>query len=183
MTEFLTVSETEHGLVRLFVLNRPADLPRGEALELAQIADWLGVQALNTADVQQIWTDDLTDLPLDDLLRQGYDIPAAEIAPHRAAIDGTMDLHPTIFVIIRSSAFLSKPLTLKQDGPLHLIATLREPGADVTFETLPNPDPEAVLEDPPQKKKPSDAAMSGRIATVALLLMALLVWLMIWVAG
>jgi len=84
---------------------------------------------------------------------------------------------------MRSGAFIDNPVHLHQDGSLFLISTLKEQGANVVFEPLPNPDPVAAIESPPQKKRPSDAAMSGRVATVALLVMALLVGLMIWIAG
>ena len=36
---------------------------------------------------------------------------------------------------------------------------------------------------PPARKKPSDAAMSGRIATLALLVLFALVGVMIWIAS
>lgn len=184
MTEHLTIQPNETGLVRVFFLTRPADMPRGQTLTPDQIATWLGADALNVVDVQHIWTDDLTDdLGLPELLTQGYDIDPAQIAAQDATLNAVTEMHPTAIVIARSGAFLNRPLTLPQDGPLYLVATFQEPGSAVTFEPLPNPDPEAILEDPTQKKRASDAAMSGRIATVALLVMALLVWLMIWIAG
>ncbi len=179
----LTITEGETGLVRVFVLVRPADLPRGQSLPLSQIARWMGVASLNEADVQQLWTDDLADMPLPDFLAAGYGIDEGQLSAQAEVLEGVMDLHPTLLVVVRSSAFVDRPQILVLDGPLHLLATLHEPGVEVAFERLPNPDPDAVLSDAPQKKQPSDAAMSGRIAMIALLVMALLVVLMVWIAG
>jgi hypothetical protein len=183
MIDGSTVTENEHGLVRLFVVLRPADMERGQTFALETLAAMLGVPALGAADVQQIWTDDLVDMSLQELLMSGYGVMPEDIERHAETIDATMDMHPTLYIIIRSSAFVDRPVTLADTGPAHLLATLREPDANVAFEPLPNPDPAAVLEDPPQKKRPSDAVMSGRVAMIALIVMALLVWVMIRIAG
>ena len=98
------------------------------------------------------------------------------------ALSATDDMD-AVLLIVRSGAVLNKPVSLTTTAHATLIATFREPGANVSFEPLPNPDPEAAIEDAPQKKRPSDAAMSGRIATLALIVMGILVGLMIWIAG
>ncbi len=183
MIDGQNISEHEYGLVRVFVLVRPSDLARGKALAPDQIAEWIGVGALDVDHIQQMWTMDLEDIGLPEFLAAGYDVRTEDLEANRDALEATGDMHPTVYVIARSPAFLTKPAELSGEGPLHLLATLREPDTSVTFDPLPNPDGTAVLEDPPQKKVPSDAAMSGRVATVALLVMALLVVLMIWVAG
>lgn len=183
MTDPMTVAEGEHGLVRLFLVHRPSDLHRGDLVPLSTLAEALGVAALRPEDVQQIWTDDMTDMSLQQLLMSGYGISAEEMAKHHDLIESAMEAHPAIFAIIRSSAFMDRPVTLTSSSLMSLIATLREPDASVDFEPLPNPDPNGVLVDAPQKKPPSDAAMSGRVATIALVVMALLVGVMIWVAG
>lgn len=178
------IAATETGVVRVFALTRPADMPRGQIVQVSQIAEWLRVASLNDADVQQIWTDDMIDdLDLQGLLAAGYDIDADQIAVQTDILDGAMEAHPTMFVIIRSSAFVDRPVDLHNDGPLYVIASFNEPGANISFQPLPNPDPAPALEDAPQKKKPSDAAMGGRVATIALIVMGLLVWLMIKIAG
>lgn len=183
MADPLTISDGEHGLVRVFALVRPADLRRGHELPLAQIADWLGVASLNGEDVQQLWTDDLADMSLPEFLSDGYGVSQADLSDNSAALEGVMDMHPTILVFVRSPAFRDRPAAIGQDGPLFLVAALREPDANVVFEALPNPGSGGVLQDPPQKAKPSDAAMSGRIATLALLVLFALVGLMIWIGG
>ena len=183
MNNLATVSETETGVVRVFALVRPSDLARGTALTSDQLEAWIGAGPLDESQVQQLWTDDLSEMSLQDFLTAGYAVNADDLTQSRNALEGVMDLHPTVLVIVRSPAFLTRPTRIGDEGPLHLVATLREPDASVTFQDLPNPDPEAVLQDPPQRKQPSDAAMSGRVATIALLVMAVLVILMIWIAG
>jgi len=178
------IAANETGVVRVFVLSCPADMPRGQIVDVSQIAQWLRVAELNDADVQQIWTDDMVDdLDLQGLLAAGYDIDADQIAAQSDVLDAALEAHPTMFVIIRSSAFVDRPVDLLDDGPLFVIASFNEPGANVSFQPLPNPDPAPAIGDAPQKKKPSDAAMGGRVATIALIVMGLLVWLMIKIAG
>lgn len=184
MTLKTTVKGTEQGVVRLFVLIRPTDMKRGYSPTIEDIAGWLGVKALDAADIQHIWTDDLTEaLGLPEMLMDGYGIDPAQVEAALPVIDAVSDLYPTVFVFIRSGAFMGRAVTLPDDSPLTVVEAFTEPGADINFEPLPNPDPQAVLADPPQKKKPSDAAMGGRVATIALLVMGLLVWAMIKIAG
>lgn len=182
MTQTMAISATEHGVVRVFLAKSPADLARGAVLPLEDIANALGVVQLNTVDVQQIWTDDTPD-GIASFLRDAYGANKDDIAAQTDAWN-TIDQTRCLVVVIRSSAFLDRPVEIVHASDLlDLIATVREPDASVHFEPLPNPDPAPALQDAPTKKVPSDAAMSGRIATLALLVMALLVWLMIWIAG
>ena len=127
-----------------------------------------------------IWTDDLVEpVGLREMLIDGYGIDAIQADAALPTLEGITDLHPRMFVFVRSGAFMDHAATLRADSPLVMIEAFREPGANISFTPFPNPDPQAVLEDKSAKKTPSDAAMGGRVATVALLVMRLLVWLMI----
>lgn len=181
MSDATHIDLTELGVVRLFRLPQRDGLAPGEAFPLDQLAAFLGVAQLNAADVQQVWPDDLDGMSVAEFLDTGYGIDAAQLTAqaHVFAAHESTDL----LIFVRSSAFTDRPVTLTLSGGLSLLAMFREPGAQVSFDPLPNPDPQAVLQDAPQKKTPSDAAMSGRVATVALLVMALLVVVMIWIAG
>jgi len=176
------ISEHEHGVVRVFVADSQLAMEIGHLGTYDRLRRSLDVETLAGDHIQQLQTRILEEDGLQDFLAEGYGISADELAACKDALDAVQQ-DDVLLLIVRSSAFPDRPVTLRTDGEAKLIATLHEPNANVSFKPLPNPDPEAVLEDPPQKKRPSDAAMSGRIATVALLLMGLLVWLMIWVAG
>jgi len=176
------VSDQERGVVRVFLADNQLMMDIGQSGNYERLCQALGVTSLVGDHVQQLQTRILDDLSLQDFLADGYGIAPEELEAHKDAFDAVQG-EEVLLLILRSSAFEDRPVTLNTNGEAKLIATLHEPNANVSFKPLPNPDPEAVLEDPPQKKRPSDAAMSGRIATIALLLMGLLVWLMIRIAG
>ena len=177
-----TVGEYEHGLVRVFLL----DVSLRAEVETSGTYDAfcaaLGIAQINADDVQTLDTATLDHMLLVDFLRDGYEANEDDLTEYQFQLDAVSDTD-TMVLIVRSGAFIDRPASLVTDGPARLIATLREPEAQMPMTPLPNPDPEAVLEDATQKKRPSDAAMSGRIATMVLVLMAALVWLMIWIAG
>jgi len=176
------VNEHEHGLVRVFLLDAALRDDTTTSGLYDAFCKAIGVGQLNADDVQSVDVEALEDMTLSDLLRAGYDVNEDDLTEYAFQLTALTNTDAMV-LIVRSGAFIDRPVTLKTDGAAQLIATLREPEAKMPTGALPNPDPNAVLESPPQKKRPSDAAMSGRIATVALVLMALLVWLMIWIAG
>lgn len=177
-----TVGEYEHGIVRVFLLDSVLRAQVSASGNYDAVCTALGIARLNANDVQQLETNNLDHMLFADFLREGYDANAEDLEEYKFQLDAVSDTDAMV-LIIRSGAFVDRPATLITDAAATLIATLREPDTNVVMTQLPNPDPDAVLGDAPAKKRPSDAAMSGRIATVALLLMALLVWLMIWIAG
>lgn len=177
-----TVGEYEHGLVRVFLLDAPLRAKVTQTGNYDAVCAALGIARLNADDVQELETASLEHMLFADFLRDGYEANVEDLEDYKFQLDAVSDTDAMV-LIIRSGAFVDRPASLITDGAATLIATLREPDSNVVMTKLPNPDPDAVLGDVPAKKRPSDAAMSGRIATVALLLMALLVWLMIWIAG
>ena len=182
MIDGTTVKEHEHGLVRVFNIEDTLSADLKGANTYDAFAQVLQVDSLNEADIQRVDTDALGDMSLSDFLRTAYDVRAEDIADHAEALNAVSTTGSTV-LIVRSGAFTNRPVDLFTTGYATLIATLREPDSSVTFDDLPNPNPQAVLEDAPQAKKPSDAAMSGRVATLALIVMAVLVILMIWIAS
>ncbi|HCP80770.1 MAG TPA: hypothetical protein DIT67_03975 [Octadecabacter sp.] len=167
------VAEHEVGCVRVFHFDPPNDDG-----PIFQFQTAIGVAGLKAEDVQHVIIDELGDMPLRSFLSVAYDIDTA-------ALDNVAELDEVsghVF-IVRSSAFLDRPVTLTTDGAARLVAALWEPSKlDGFAPPIKTESAEGILT-PPAKKTPSDAAMSGRIATVALLIMALLVILMIWVAS
>ncbi|WP_296417047.1 hypothetical protein [Pseudooctadecabacter sp.] len=182
MIDGTTVTPHEHGLVRVFKLDPQLAMDIGHHGVYDRLFKALGVKALDESDIQQLRPSTLEDMTVTDFLRAGYEVNEDDIAAHEFALNG-LDNFEGLLLLVRSGAFANRPVTLPSDGEATLIATLREPDSDVTFDPLPNPDPQAALSDAPQKKAPSDAAMSGRVATLALLVLAVLVIVMIWVAS
>jgi len=175
------VSEHEHGIVRVFAADAQLAMDIGDSGDYDLLCRALGIERIDPEQVQQVQTAALADMTVSDFLREGYEVDVAE-PQVREALDATAK-DDVLLLVIRSAAFLDRPVKLIVDGDVKLIATLREPGVDVVFKTLPEPNPSEILQDQTAKKTPSDAAMGGRVATIALLVMALLVWVMIKVAS
>lgn len=90
-------------------------------------------------------------------------------------------------LIVGSRAFGGQAQVLTPRAPVTLVATLNEEKAPVQFEPLPSagaqvaPAPEEATEAEPKKK--SDAAMLGRVAMIALLVLFVLTAVVVWVAS
>jgi hypothetical protein len=80
-----------------------------------------------------------------------------------------------------SAAFGGDEMTIDLPSDVRLVTVLREAPAMSAPRTIPTESATGTL--PQGRKKPSDAAMSGRIATYALLILFALVGLMIWIAA
>jgi hypothetical protein len=175
MTDHNIVGERENGRVRVFSMDETdgADRP------MFSFQRAINATQMNAENVQRVDLADLGDMALSDFLIAGYD-------PDRATFDllkDTLDALTGIVFVVRSSAFMDRPVTLTTTGDATLVATFYEQKTPVSFENLPSGGTKGPVEGAPRKKKPSDAAMGGRVATIALLVMAALVWVMIEIAG
>jgi len=187
MTDTLTIRQNSVGVVWLFAVDLPEqeiDAFQGRGVsdngaDVWSIQDALGATYLDGDHYDLFDVADLDDLGLAGLLIDGHGIDPAEIDPMRAQLSQLSGY----VLILTSGAVAEVDQTLTPKAPLRWIATFKEDLPPVNFEPLPNPDPAPAMEDAPQKKKPSDAAMGGRVATIALIVMGLLVWLMIKIAG
>ena len=193
MTATLTVPAAERRTVRVFAVNLPEaevsamlrdtgatttgtasdDLP-----EIPAAAELLGWPDLDTRHTELFPVRDLTGLGLPGYLAEGLGLDEATLAPDRArlaALEGYV-------LIVLSRAFGDKAVTLDLPPALTLIGSYAEKTAPVIFEPLPA----GGAQDAPQtptRKPVSDAAMSGRIAMAALLVMFALTALVVWMAG
>lgn len=184
MSDTIEITAHETGIVRVFAVDIPADQI---AAFIARNGRWplreaLGADALDPEHIQVFDAADLTGVGLPTYLTEGHAIPEDQIAPLR----GRLEAQTGTVMVITSRGFASTAQTLTPRAPLRLIASFSEPHTPITFGALPDasaqpqqPEPETPL----ARKKPSDAAMSGRVATVVLLVLALLVAVMIWVAS
>ncbi|THH34393.1 hypothetical protein E4Z66_18310 [Aliishimia ponticola] len=179
----LDVKQNEFGVIRVFALSLPAaeaktlrdDGPEPDTAAERR-AQLLGVRDLNPAYVEVFPVSDLEELGLAGYLVEGNGVDPEELAPHRArlaALDGWV-------MIVYSQAFGDQAVTLRPAPEATLIATLHQPGTD--WRNSQPLESRAATTLAPGKPAPSDAAMSGRIAMAALLVIFLLTALMIWVA-
>lgn len=184
MTETIHIRASEQGVVRVFAVDLPAD---GIAAFTRRNGSWplreaLGAQHLDAGRIDVFDVADLDGVGLTGYLQEGAGIPADQIAPLRARLDG---LSGTVLVV-PTSAFGGTEQTLTPRAPLRLVATLTESRDPVTFRPLPDQSARATEPEPPAapaRKAPSDAAMSGRVAMIALVVLGLLVGLMVWIAA
>lgn len=180
MTE--TKPAHEFGKVRVFQLAYQLETETGHAVDYTRLEKALGAKIVKPDDVQIVSEAALHDLGLAQFLMMGHGIAEADIAPSTAMLNA---LRGSI-AIIRSGAFGPDAVTFPDTAEATWIATFTEQGAAPTpITALTSEAAKGTIEGatPPAKKPKSDARIGGMIATVALLLMGLLVWLMIWIAS
>ncbi len=176
MSETFQISATERGLVRLFTIDlTPDDL---EDLREAQLAAALGVDAVDVDQIDVFTADDLKGLGLVGYMTTGLGIADAELTADRTRLEALKGP----FVVVRSAAFKGQELVLAPQSPLRWIGTYPEENAPVQFEPLPDEAAKGTVA-PTTKPRPSDAAMSGRVATVVLLVLFALTAVLVWIAA
>lgn len=182
----IDVPPGERGVVRVFALSmddqdakalRANEPPEGDGgprpVEAA-----LGVSDIDTDFVEVFALSDIREIGLDGYLEDGNGIEPAQLAPDRGkltALEGWV-------MVVYSAAFGGKGAEVRPAPDLTLVGTYSEPGVDWSDRSrLTTAGAEGTVA--PAETKPSDAAMSGRIAMIALLVMFLLTALVIWIAA
>lgn len=185
MSDTIQISSRETGVVRVFAVDIPADQI---AAFTARNGRWplreaLGAEALDPEYVQVFDVADLAGVGLPAYLTEGHAIPEDQIGPMRARLtaqNGTV-------MVITSRAFAGEQQVLTPHAPLRLIGSFSETHTPITFGALPDasaqPRQPEVAPAPAPRKTPSDAAISGRVAMAVLLVLAVLVAAMVWIAG
>lgn len=186
MTDPLHVREGEFGTLRLFGL-------RGTEAEIARITErrkdaqgqvhWpllaeLGVDHLDETHVEVFDVAQLGDIGLTGYMEEGLGIPAAQIAEHRTLLENEGGK----VLILLAGAFGGQAAQLAPSDKLTFLGLFTEERTPITFDPLPS---EGAKGAPLAggRKPVSDAAMSGRIAMVALLVLFVLTGLVVWMAG
>ena len=108
---------------------------------------------------------------------EGLGVAEAEIAADKPQLDA---LKGHVLIVL-SRAFSGHEQTVSPQAPLRWIGTWAEETAPVEFEPLPSGDTEGAV-NTKTRSRPSDAAMSGRVATITLLVLFALVGVMVWIA-
>lgn len=179
-------------------MKRPIKVPANEALHIrvfalsmsdaraktlpATLSNALGVENIDPNGVEIFAVSTLGDLSLSSFLIEGNDVIAETVEPDRAKLDA-LEGH---IMLVYSSAFTARAQELTPQPELTLIGTYPQHGTDTTSKVdldTPSALPQEVTPEPPAKKRPSDAAMSGRIATLALLVAFGVVAMMLWIGG
>ncbi len=179
MSETFHVSATEHGVIRIFMVNLSADDAARFMQSPEEINRALGVEDLNEEFVELFALSTLDGVGLAGYLIDGLGVAEADVAPYRSRLNG-MSGH---VLIVLSRAFGGRAATITPTAPLKWIGTYTEEGASVKFEPLPSKGAEGAVTGSPAKAPKSDARIGGMIAMYALIAMFALVALMIWVAG
>lgn len=172
----LTVPASDHGKMRVFAVT--GDLPEGLATGTpAGFAAAFGAAGLDPTYVDVVNLDDLGEMTLPGYIQQGYDftLDAVDIAA-LAPLTGTV-------VLIMSRAFAGAEVSLTLAPGITHVTTCGDSARMTVAAPLESAGATGSLSPTGGKKPKSDAAMSGRVATIALLAMFALVVLMIWVAG
>lgn len=186
MSERIEIKPTEAGIVRVFAVDIAADEIAAFTARNGSwpMADALGASTLDAQHVEVFDASDLAGLGLAGYLADGHAIPDAQLDEMR----GQLAAQTGVLMVVTSRAFQGAGQILTPRAPLRLVATFQEDRAPVSFDSLPDASARMPAEAPETegektRKKPSDAAMSGRVATVVLLVLALLVLVMVWVAA
>ncbi|MEM9579850.1 MAG: hypothetical protein AAF891_04125 [Pseudomonadota bacterium] len=174
----VTITPGERGQLRVFALSLTQEDARTMAAnKAASAAALLGVPQMDGDQVELFALSYLGELGLAGYLTEGYGIAPDVLASDRAklaALDGWV-------LLVRSAAVAERPAHLQIAPDATLISTYAEPGVDWSEgQELTSA---AATQPAPLKKRPSDAAMSGRIATYALIFLALFTAVFIWIAS
>lgn len=183
MSAQIDIPARETGRIRVFALSMTDDEAKALENDPASRAQALG------ADIDPDYVDvfplsNLEGVGLAGFLIEGNAIPPTQIAPDRDKLDKLDGLGGWV-LIVYSRAFRDAATVLKPGPALTLIGTYDETGTDWSASEKVTAEAAKPFTAPPEtvRKKPSDAAISGRVATVALLVMFALTGLVIWIAG
>jgi len=179
MSERFTIKDNEHGVVRLFTV----DLPESELDDFADDSDGpsalqeaLGVDRLNMDFVELFPVNTLEGVGLAGYMVDGLGVSPTDGEEDRARLEA---IRGNVLVVL-SGAFGGQAQTLTPKSPLRWVGTYTEERAPVNFKPLPS---ESAKGSTGGKTPPSDAAMSGRVASIALLVLFALVAVVVWVAA
>ncbi|WP_415401916.1 hypothetical protein [Tateyamaria sp. SN3-11] len=176
----IDIAASEVGVIRVFALS----MTDTEAKALKDDPAALNMSLGADVDAEQVELFPITDLEgvgLVGYLAEGNAVPMDQLTPDRAKLDRVGGW----VMILFSRAFGGQAATLTPSPALTLIGTYGETRTDwsatqtITSEAAkPYTAPTETV-----KKKPSDAAISGRIAMFVLIGLAIFTWLFIWIAG
>ncbi|WP_299549976.1 hypothetical protein [uncultured Tateyamaria sp.] len=180
MSADLRIPPNERGVIRVFALS----MTDQDARALKDDSDAIDAALGTSVDANQVEVFPVSDLEgvgLVGYLAEGNAVAAEQLSPDKAKLD---KLGGWVMIVF-SLAFEDRETVLEPVAALTLIGTYGEVRTDWRATETVEADSAKPYSAPPEtvKKKPSDAAMSGRIAMIALLVLGLLTWVMIRIGG
>lgn len=141
------------------------------------LRDALGVSRIDPNYVEVFKAETMADYGLDTYLIEAHGMAAEQVA---LDADKLKSLIGPVVVVL-SKAFGGRTAHFNLSDDLKLVGRYSAEPMTIPIEPLRSKSAEGVLSG--GKAKPSDAAMSGRIATLVLLVLFALVGAMIWIGG
>lgn len=177
----IEVKAGEHGVVRVLAAELPMDEVRAryDKTGCDRLAALFGIEEIDPDYVDLIDPSGADGLALSTYLVDGIGLPEELVAPEAAKLDALGK--PAL--VISSPAFKGEAVKLNIQRPFELVATFEEPVSVPSMEPLRSAGAVGTLDGESGRAGPSDAAMMGRVATIALLVIFVLVAVMIWIAG
>jgi hypothetical protein len=170
MTLATQVTTSEAEVIRVYSVALPED----ETITTKDVAEALGVADLDDEYVDIFPVAALDEYGLKGYMTEGLGIPADALTDYAEAIAAAKGT----IVVVLSKAFQGRAETLKNGHPLRLIGAFTERKSETIDVDLSTPSAEKQK----PKKRKSEAAQSGMVATFALLFMFVFVALIVWIA-
>lgn len=174
----ITIPKGEHGVIRVFAISRP--LPEMSNALKAQSKEQLATELLGTpvseGKVEIFAVSDLTGVGLAGYLKEGYDVPEAELGRDRSrleALDGYV-------LLVFSSAFGDGEITFETSAELTLIGTYHEPIPAMQAEPIESAASRPYTGTPAETPATPPRNRSGS-AVVGLAVLALFILLLVWI--
>jgi len=176
----IDVPALETGVIRVFALSLTDTSAQALKSDATALQSALGT-SVDSTHIEVFPMADLGEIGLAGYLLEGNDVPADQISPDRVKLD---KLGGWVLIVF-SRAFAGQAATLIPAPALTLIGTYGARPTDWSATQTIEADSAKPYTAPPEtvKKKPSDAAMSGRVATLVLILLALFTYAFIRIAG
>ena len=167
MTDPFSVSAHERGVVRVFTTDFDAE--GNAAITRENVARLLGSGLdLDPARIEVFPSSRLDPMTLSEYLREGYGIPAADLAGKASALDALKGL----VILVASSAFRGKSAELDPKNGIRLVGAFSEPGMQPPKPMLPAEGPEVTLQQRGATALPSGGRKPGSTLALAALILA-----------
>ncbi len=176
MTDDLTVSPHETGVVRIFALNLPeADIAPFRRGDCDRIGAVLGLDVVDHDFVETLKIEDLQPIGLAGYLTEGIGLPPEAILADR----GKLDALGGHVLLVHSNAFGRREAALVPTAEVTYIGTYREPQVLPSFDPLTSGSAEGTLEGPADASTPPARNRGLKLAMAVLVVLALIALLFI----